>query len=239
MTRSRPDRSACDKVDAMMRHAAVRFLVPLLLGGGLSTAARSDGMNVPPPVLDMALEAPGSPGRTAVFAGGCFWGIEAVYRHVLGVNSAVSGYAGGSKWNANYTLVSMGVTGHAESVEVTYDPSRVTYGQLLRVFFSVAHDPTQLDRQGPDEGTQYRSAVFFKDAEQQRIARAFIAQLDRARIFSSPIVTKVTALTSFYEAEAYHQDYAALHPMSPYIVINDAPKVAHLRELFPDFYVGK
>jgi len=158
---------------------------------------------------------------------------------VKGVVSATSGYSGGSAKSAEYEVVSTGETGHAESVQIVYDPSQITYGQLLRIFFSVAHDPTQWNRQGPDEGTQYRSAIFYANDEQKRIAEAYIAQLDQAKVFSRPIVTQVVTLQAFYPAEAYHQNYAALHPNQPYIVFNDAPKVAHLRQVFPDFYTGK
>src|SRR6201998_754169 len=182
---------------------------------------------VPAPVLDAKL-ASASSQQTAVVAGGCFWGIQAVFQHVQGVISATSGYAGGSAKTAEYELVSTGETGHAESVKITYDPSQITYGQLLRVFFSVAHDPTQLNRQGPDEGTQYRSSIFYRSDEQKRIAEAYIAQLEEAKVFPRPIVTQVVPLKAFYPAEAYHQDYAAQHPNNPYIVYNDAPKVAHL-----------
>jgi peptide-methionine (S)-S-oxide reductase len=188
--------------------------------------------------VDAELAAPGAPSRTAVVAGGCFWGIQAVYQHVRGVNKVISGYAGGSASTARYEVVGSGRTGHAESVQITYDPARVTYGQLLRVFFSVAHDPTTLNRQGPDDGTQYRSVVFFQDADQERIARAYIAQLDAAHVFRDPIVTDVTKLPGFYAAEDYHQNYATLHPHDPYIVVNDAPKVANLRTLFPELYVA-
>jgi len=161
--------------------------------------------------------------QSAVIAGGCFWGIQAVFQHTKGVISATSGYSGGSAKTAEYELVSTGETGHAESVQITYDPSKITYGQLLRVFFSVAHDPTQLNRQGPDQGTQYRSSIFYRTDEQKRIAEAYIAQLDKAGVFQRPIVTQVVPLKAFYPAEAYHQDYASLHPNNPYIVYNDAP----------------
>jgi peptide-methionine (S)-S-oxide reductase len=181
--------------------------------------------------------APGQ--QTTVVAGGCFWGIQAVFQHVKGVISATSGYAGGSAKNAEYEIVSTGETGHAESVQIVYDPSQITYGELLRVFFSVAHDPTQLNRQGPDEGTQYRSAIFYGNDEQKRIAEAYIAQLDKAKTFPRPIVTQVVPLQAFYPAEAYHQNYAALHANQPYILFNDAPKVEHLRQEFPDLYSGK
>jgi peptide-methionine (S)-S-oxide reductase len=177
--------------------------------------------------------------QTAVIAGGCFWGIQAVFQHVKGVISATSGYSGGSPQNAKYELVSTGDTGHAESVKISYDPSQITYGQILRIFFSVAHDPTEWNRQGPDTGSQYRSVIFFSSEDQKRIAEAYIAQLEQARVFSGKIVTQVVPLTAFYPAEAYHQDYAARHPDNPYIMLNDAPKVAHLRQEFPDLYRDK
>jgi len=219
------------------------FAARMTFARGLLTAAALAGFALshaaaplPDPKLDMpASSAKGT--QTAVFAGGCFWGVEAVFEHVKGVTRVVSGYAGGSADTATYERVSSGATGHAESVRVTYDPSRVSYGQLLKVFFSVAHDPTELNRQGPDMGTQYRSAIFFADGEQKRVAEAYIAQLQAARAFSRPIVTQVTQLKAFYEAEAYHQDYLALHPDQPYIVINDLPKIANLQRQFPNLYV--
>jgi peptide-methionine (S)-S-oxide reductase len=199
--------------------------------------AASSATPLPAPALDVP-PAAGSAPQTAVFAGGCFWGVEAVFRHVKGVKSAVSGYAGGKAKTADYEMVSTGTTGHAESVQVTFDPTQVTYGQLLRVFFSVAHNPTELNRQGPDVGTQYRSAIFFVNDEQKSVAQAYINQLDRAKVFSRPIVTQVVALPEFYPAEAYHQNYAALHPNQPYIVIHDLPKLAYLKEQFPALYTG-
>lgn len=174
-----------------------------------------------------------------VLAGGCFWGIQAVFQHVKGVKSATSGYAGGDADSAHYEIVSEGDSGHAESVKVVYDPSQITLGKLLKIFFAVAHDPTQLNRQGPDSGTQYRSAIFFADADQERIANAYIKQLGQARAFDDPIVTKVSSLAGFYPAEAYHQDYARIHPEDPYIVYNDAPKVAALQKQFPQLFVAK
>jgi len=193
---------------------------------------------VPSPAVDSP-RAP-APGRqTAVVSGGCFWGIQAVFQHVKGVITATSGYSGGSAKTAEYETVSTGETGHAESVEIVYDPAQITYGELLRIFFSVAHDPTQLNRQGPDEGTQYRSAIFYASDEQKKIAEAYIVQLDSARVFARPIVTQVTPLRGFYPAEAYHQNYAALHPNQPYIMFNDAPKVEHLKQEFPALYVEK
>ena len=193
---------------------------------------------LPEPAADTPKAAASSP-ATAVFAGGCFWGVEAVFKHVNGVISSTSGYSGGSAATAKYPLVGSGMTGHAESVEVKYDPSKVTYGQLLRVFFSVAHDPTQLNRQGPDWGSQYRSAIFFTTPEQERVAQAYIAQLQAAKAFPKPIVTEVVALKAFYPAEDYHQNYLALHPDQPYIVFNDLPKLAALKTDLPELYVNK
>jgi len=193
---------------------------------------------IPEPALDAPRTA--APGKqTAVIAGGCFWGIQSVFQHVKGVIGATSGYSGGSSKTAEYETVSTGETGHAESVEIVYDPSQITYGELLRIFFSVAHDPTQLNRQGPDEGTQYRSSIFYANDEQKKIAEAYIAQLDQAKIFPRSIVTKVVPLQGFYPAEAYHQNYATLHPNQPYILFNDAPKVEHLKQQFPQLYTGK
>jgi peptide-methionine (S)-S-oxide reductase len=200
-------------------------------GGGGSAA-------VPAPTVDEAkATAPGK--QTLVLAGGCFWGIQAVFQHVKGVLTATSGYSGGSVKNPDYPAVSSGRTGHAESVEIVYDPSQVTYGELLRVFFSVAHDPTELNRQGPDEGTQYRSVIFYGNGEQKRIAEAYIAQLDQAKVYRHKIVTQVVALQAFYPAEGYHQNYAQRHPDDGYIVFNDAPKVANLKKEFPEMYSGK
>lgn len=174
--------------------------------------------------------------ETIVFAGGCFWGVQSVFQHVRGVKNAVSGYAGGDKEKAHYDLVGNGNTGHAESVEVTYDPAIITTGQLMRIFFSVAHDPTQLNRQGPDEGNQYRSEIFTRNENQERVAREFILQLTKAGVFNKPIVTKVERNNNFYPAEAYHQDYAFLHPDKPYIIYNDLPKVKNLELYYPQFF---
>ncbi len=215
------------------------LLLTLTLGGAVACNAGDSAITaIPSPTVDAALAA-NKAGQTAVVAGGCFWGVQAVFQHVKGVISATSGYSGGASSTAEYELVSTGDTGHAESVKITYDPSQITFGQLLRVFFSVAHDPTQLNRQGPDSGTQYRSVIFYDSDEQKRITEAYIAQLDKARVFPRPIVTQVLPLKAFCPAEAYHQDYAAQHPNNPYIVYNDAPKVAHLHQEFPDLYVGK
>jgi peptide-methionine (S)-S-oxide reductase len=214
----------------------------IALGALLATTACNAKANpaaaIPAPDYDVP-RASASGQQTAVLSGGCFWGIQAVFQHVKGVISATSGYSGGSAKTADYEIVSTGETGHAESVQIVYDPSQITYGELLRVFFSVAHDPTQLNRQGPDEGTQYRSSIFYNSDEQKRIAEAYIAQLDQAKVFRHPIVTKVVPLQAFYPAEAYHQNYVALHPNQPYIVFNDAPKVEHLKQQFPDLYMNK
>src|SRR5438270_632258 len=177
--------------------------------------------------------------QVAVLAGGCFWGVDAVFKHVKGVSGVVSGYSGGGAATARYGVVSTGMTGHAESVQITYDPSQISYGELLRIFFSVAHDPTQLNRQGPDEGSQYRSAIFYNSGEQKHIAEAYVQQLESVKAFPRKIVTQVVPLQGFYMAESYHQNYAALHPNQPYIIFNDAPKVEHLKQQFPDLYTGR
>ena len=222
----------------MQSSIQVAVLLFAALAGTACNAKASPSAAVPAPVQDATRAA--APGQqTAVLSGGCFWGVQAVFQHVKGVISATSGYTGGSAKTADYEIVSTGESGHAESVEIIYDPSKITYGELLRVFFSVAHDPTQLNGQGPDEGTQYRSSIFYGSDEQKRIAESYIAQLNQAKIFSGPIVTKVVPLQAFYPAEAYHQNYATLHPNQPYIVFNDAPKVEHLRQQFPDLYTGK
>ena len=191
---------------------------------------------IPPATVDVALAAT-SGKQTAVFAGGCFWGTQAVFERVKGVVQTTVGYAGGSASTATYDQVTTETTGHAESVQVVYDPSKITYGQLLRIFFSVAHDPTQLNRQGPDVGTSYRSAIFYMNDEQKRIADAYIAQLDAAKIFPKPIVTEVTPLKGFYRAEDYHQDYALHHPENPYIEVCDRPKIEALKKQFPELFV--
>jgi len=196
--------------------------------------AAEEAVIIPAPAADLQ---PAGGLQTAVIAGGCFWGIQAVFEHVKGVISVSAGYSGGAADTAHYEMVSEGNTGHAESVRIKYDPSRISYGQLLKVYFAVAHDPTELNRQGPDTGTQYRSAIFYGNAEQKSIADAYIAQLNKAGVFSQPIVTQVVALKAFYDAEAYHQDYAEHHPDEPYIAINDLPKVAELRKQLPELYV--
>jgi len=217
----------------------LRILAILLLSTMLAcSAATATAIAIPDPTLDAPLAATKGE-QTAVFAGGCFWGIQAVFQHVKGVKSATAGYSGGAAQTAHYEMVSTGETGHAESVQVIYDPSQVTYGQLLKVFFSVAHDPTELNRQGPDTGTQYRSAIFYSTEEQQRIALAYINQLNQAKIFNRTIVTQVVAFNSFYQAEGYHQDYAVKHPDDPYIATNDLPKVENLRKQLPNLYKAK
>jgi len=210
--------------------------VALVLFAAKATRGASSEVSAPVPAPFVDAIATPAAEDTAVFAGGCFWGVEAVYEHVKGVKSVISGYAGGNASNATYDQVSSGDTGHAESVQVVYDPSQVSYGKLLQIFFSVAHDPTQLNRQGPDRGTQYRSAIFYKSADQQRVAESYIKQLTEAKTFSRPIVTQVAKLPAFYPAEAYHQDYLVNHPNQPYIVINDQPKVAALKKQFADIY---
>jgi peptide-methionine (S)-S-oxide reductase len=221
-----------------MLHAPLSLVRAALAAGLLALTTAGSAAALPPPAVDVSAATAKAP-QTAVFAGGCFWGVEAVFRHVKGVSRAVSGYAGGAADTAAYDMVSTGRTGHAESVQVTFDPAVVSYGQLLRVFFSVAHDPTQLNRQGPDHGTQYRSAIFTTSDDQSRVARAYVAQLDQAKVFPQKIVTEIVPLPAFYPAESYHQNYAALNPMQPYIVFNDLPKVAHLKDDFPGLYAGK
>lgn len=220
-----------------MSRAFIRIFAGFLIAGTLACNAVTAAV-IPDPALDAPL-ATTKGEQTAVIAGGCFWGIEAVFEHVKGVVNVTSGYSGGAANTARYENVGAGETGHAESVRITYDPSKITYGQLLKVFFSVAHDPTELNRQGPDTGTQYRSAIFYSNEEQKRIALAYIEQLNKAKVFARPIVTEVAALKAFYEAEAYHQDYATHHPDQPYIVVHDLPKVANLRKQFPDLYVSR
>jgi peptide-methionine (S)-S-oxide reductase len=191
---------------------------------------------IPPPALD-AKAATGI--QTAVVAGGCFWGVQGVFQHTAGVLNAVSGYAGGAKETAEYEKVSTGTTGHAESVEIKFDPKQISYGRILQIFFSVTHDPTQLDRQGPDTGTQYRSEIFTLNDEQKRVADAYIAQLNAAGVYKKPIVTRVGLLKGFFPAESYHQDYLTLHPSQPYIAYYDIPKIRNLKKIFADSYVEK
>lgn len=224
----------------MFRHRAFRllpFLGAILLTGLAAcqpTAVAGELARLPPPAVDAAHST--AHNEVAVFAGGCFWGIEAVFERVKGVQRVTAGYSGGDADTAHYEEVGNGDTGHAESVKVEFDPSRVSYGQLLQVFFSVALNPTELNRQGPDSGTQYRSVVFYANDEQRKIATGYIAQLTSIKAFGAPIVTQVVPLKAFYPAETYHQHYYDLHPNNPYIVFNDAPKVAHLQQLFPELY---
>jgi peptide-methionine (S)-S-oxide reductase len=199
------------------------------------TGRAEEAQMIPRAELDSSQPGDSSP-QTIVLAGGCFWGVQLVFQHLNGVTRAVSGYAGGSKETATYEVVGSGRTGHAESVEVSFDPRRISLGRILQVYFSVAHDPTQLNRQGPDFGPQYRSAIFYKDETQKKIAQAYIAQLDKSGVFGHPIVTQVNALAGFYPAEPYHQDYATLHPSSPYIAFNDLPKAENFKRLFGDLY---
>ncbi|KAA0075370.1 peptide-methionine (S)-S-oxide reductase MsrA [Tardiphaga sp. P9-11] len=200
------------------------------------TFAAEEAVIIPAPTAD----ASATTGiQTAVIAGGCFWGVQGVFQHTAGVVNAVSGYAGGSKSSANYTAVSTGSTGHAEAVEIKYDPQKISYGKILQIYFSVAHDPTQLNRQGPDSGTQYRSEIFATTPEQKKVAETYIAQLNAAKVYKKPIVTKLGMLEAFYPAEAYHQDYLTLHPNQPYIAYNDIPKVENLKKIFAQNYIEK
>jgi peptide-methionine (S)-S-oxide reductase len=214
--------------------AAAAFLtVAAFAAWQLPAGAAEEAVVIPPPSID---EKPAAASEKAIFAGGCFWGVQGVFQHVKGVTNAVSGYSGGDKDTAHYEMVGSSQTGHAETVEITYDPSKVTYGQLLRVFFSVAHNPTELNYQGPDHGTQYRSTIFVANDEQQKIAQSYIAELDKAKLFSGPIVTTLEPFKGFYPAEDYHQDFLTLNPTYPYIVFNDLPKVANLKQMFPGLY---
>ena len=214
--------------------AAIAVAAWSFLGTGV---AAEKAVKLPPPAQDVAAATVAA--EMAVFAGGCFWGVQAVFQHTNGVLNAVSGYAGGDKSTAKYELIGSGRTGHAEAVQITYDPKQITYGKLLQIYFSVAHDPTQLNRQGPDTGPQYRSAVFYKDAQQKQVTEGYIAQLNAAKVFPAKIVTEVTPLKAFYPAEAYHQDYATLNPNQPYIYYNDLPKIANLKAMMPQVYREK
>ncbi|RZJ27057.1 MAG: peptide-methionine (S)-S-oxide reductase [Haliea sp.] len=214
--------------------AAAGILAWGLLGN--SAAQQEKAVILPPAAFDATPASATGATETAVFAGGCFWGVQAVFQHTQGVLNAVSGYSGGGKDTANYASIGSGRTGHAEAVQVTYDPKLISYGKLLQIYFSVAHDPTQLNRQGPDTGTQYRSAIFFTGAAQQQVAERYIAQLDAAKVYPAKIVTQLTPLAAFYPAEAYHQDYATRNPNSPYIRRFDLPKIANLKTVMPAFY---
>ena len=217
----------------------VLIFAALLLGAGFALrgmpTAAEGARSIPSPALDEPAN-PQATSEVAVLAGGCFWGVQGVFQHVEGVTGAVSGYAGGGANTAHYEIVGSGTTGHAESVQVTFDPRRISYGHILQIYFSVAHDPTELNRQGPDFGTQYRSAIFPTNPEQARIAEAYIAQLDQAHVFAAPIVTKIEPGRNFYPAEDYHQDFLTRNPRYPYIVINDLPKIENLKQLFPNMY---
>jgi peptide-methionine (S)-S-oxide reductase len=227
-----------------MRSTLSRFTLSAAAIGALAISAiyiapsfaAEDAVIIPAPAID-AKPADGM--QTAVIAGGCFWGVQGVFQHTKGVVNAVSGYAGGPKNAANYSAVSTGSTGHAEAVEVKYDPKQISYGKILQIYFSVAHDPTQLNRQGPDSGTQYRSEIFATTAEQKQVADAYVAQLNAAKVWKKPIVTKISSLSGFFPAEAYHQDYLTLHPNQPYIAINDLPKVDNLKKIFAENYTAK
>jgi peptide-methionine (S)-S-oxide reductase len=212
----------------------LRLAGTVLLAWQFTACAQSLQQSAPAPAVDEP--ASGSTTETAVLSGGCFWGVQGVYEHVKGVKRAVAGYAGGSAANAHYEIVSTGTTGHAESVQISFDPQQISYGQILQIFFSVAHDPTELNRQGPDEGSQYRSAIFPADEAQRKVAEAYIGQLNKAGVFKAPIVTRTDALRGFYPAEEYHQDFLVNNPHYPYIVFNDLPKVRALKQQFPALY---
>jgi peptide-methionine (S)-S-oxide reductase len=220
----------------LFRHRS-RLLLATIVALALPTLAKA--APIPAPPIDQQAPSPAAAEDVAILAGGCFWGVQGVFQHVNGVTSAVSGYAGGDERTAQYETVSSGTTGHAESVRITFDPKVISYGRLLQIYFSVAHDPTELDRQGPDVGTQYRSAIFPTSAEQERIAKAYIADLDRAHVFRSAIVTRIEPNGQFYPAEDYHQDFLARNPTYPYIVINDLPKIQDLKHNFPEVYRPK
>jgi peptide-methionine (S)-S-oxide reductase len=225
-----------EKLVTPLRAALLTSVLLVAVGAGIALRgwAAEGARLVPAPLLDE--QAPAETSETAVLAGGCFWGVQGVFQHVAGVTNAVSGYAGGDQKSAHYRIVGLGTTGHAESVRITFDPRKISYGRILQIYFSVAHDPTQLNRQGPDVGTQYRSAIFPTSPEQARIAEAYIKQLNKAHVYSAAIVTKIELGQNFYAAEDYHQDYLTFHSTQPYIVYNDLPKIEALRELFPAIY---
>ena len=224
----------------LVRRLSILSLTAIALTYGairLSAAAdrSTSAATFPDPTTDISM-VPTTGEQTAVFAGGCFWGMEGVFEHLKGVSEVYTGYAGGSEKSAHYEEVSSGATAHAESVKITYDPSQISYGQLLKIYFAVAHDPTQLNRQGPDEGTQYRSAIFFANDEQKQVAQTYIAQLNKAHLFERPIVTQLNPLERFYVAEDYHQDYIERNPYNPYVMLHDLPQIARLQEQFPNLY---
>jgi peptide-methionine (S)-S-oxide reductase len=222
----------------LRRNSPALLLGAVLLTGvtllRISPSAAEESRAIPAPLVDEPIGQ--STSETAVLAGGCFWGVQGVFQHVAGVTRAVSGYAGGSQTTAQYETVSTGTTGHAESVQITFDPRKISYGRILQIYFSVAHDPTELNRQGPDTGTQYRSAIFPTDTAQAHVAEAYIAQLTQSHVFAAPIVTRIEPDRAFYPAEAYHQDFLARHPSYPYIVFNDLPKIEALKRILPDVY---
>ena len=236
---SRSNQADANPAASWSRRSALALgalLAAIAAAGSLATRSPAEEARaIPAPLLDKLAE-PVAPPEVAVFAGGCFWGVQGVFQHVEGVTNAISGYAGGDGSTATYEMVGTGGTGHAESVQVTYDPRKISYGRLMQIFFSVAHDPTQLNRQGPDVGTQYRSAIFPVNAQQAQAAKAYIAQLNQARVYDAAIVTRIEPDHSFYPAEGYHQDFLFLNPTYPYIVINDLPKVEALKRLFPEIY---
>ena len=236
MSKIVPTQASLWKRDSIAKLAAIVALAVGAMVTQRMANSAEPATRIPPPTQDETVAANHS--ETAVFAGGCFWGVQGVFEHVRGVKQVASGYTGGAAGTAQYETVSEGDTGHAESVQITYDPTQITYGRLLQIFFSVAHNPTELNYQGPDHGTQYRSAVFPVNAEQRSVAQAYIAQLDKAHVFSAPVVTHVETFKGFYPAEAYHQNFLALHPDYPYIEINDLPKITDLKRMFPDLYRG-
>jgi peptide-methionine (S)-S-oxide reductase len=222
-------------ISKIIRSPIVLLSLPMLaLAAIASSPTHAERSSLPDPVVSVATKTAGQ--QTAVLAGGCFWGLEAVFEHVNGVSDVVSGYAGGNASTAQYERVGTGATGHAEAVKITYDPTKITYAQLLKVYFAVAHDPTELNRQGPDEGSQYRSAIFFANPDQQKVAQSYINQLTKAHTFKTPIVTQLSALNGFYAAEASHQNFIARNPSYPYVVVNDLPKLNQLRQQFPKLY---
>ncbi|MBV8799762.1 MAG: peptide-methionine (S)-S-oxide reductase MsrA [Alphaproteobacteria bacterium] len=230
------NRSSVSEIASLLARLAIGLLALPLLGAIFMGLARAEPVRaIPAPSFDPRGNASS---ETAVLAGGCFWGLQGVFEHVKGVTKVVSGYSGGAKGAAEYETVSSGNTGHAESVQITFDSRQVSYGEILRVFFSVAHDPTQLNRQGPDEGTQYRSEIFFTSPAQEKVAKTYIAQLEKAQAFSGPIVTRVESVRGFYPAEAYHQDYLLHHPDSLYIQVNDLPKIERLKTVYPRLYAA-
>ena len=220
---------------------AMTVMIAAVLGFGVGTPAAALAAEAPVVIPAPALDNPKAPGpvQTAVLAGGCFWGVHGVYQHVRGVQRVLSGYSGGTKATAEYEAVSRGTTGHAESVEIRFDPKELSYGEILQIYFSVVHDPTQLNRQGPDMGPQYRTNIFHVDEPQKRIAQAYIAQLEKAKTFARAIVTRVDPLSAFYPAEAYHQDFLLKNPRYPYIVIHDLPKIGNLKKVFPGHYLER